>query len=120
MTSKVLLLEQSEAVTRSIMLSLGANGYEVLPAATVEQARKLLETSSIGLVIADQNILPEEWARLMENYSGSGLFSPVPLILLTSEEGMLSRETITFAKDWIIKPFSANRLLKAVNSFTIH
>lgn len=51
--AKILLLEDDESLNRGISLKLTKEGYEVLSAAGVSEAKKLLSETQVALVISD-------------------------------------------------------------------
>lgn len=112
----ILLLEDDENLNRGISLKLSKEGYHVLPAYTILEAKKVFETENIDLVISDIT-LPD----------GSGLdFGKVVreksnaiLIYLTAmdQEIDIVNGYDTGADDYITKPFSVNILTSKVNAF---
>lgn len=111
----ILLLEDDENLNRGISLRLEKEGYRVLPAFHISQARRLFHENEVSLIISDI-ILPD----------GSGLdfgrevrkSSSVYLIFLTAlnqEIDIVSGYDIG-ADDYITKPFSLIILLSKVNA----
>lgn len=113
---KILLLEDDENLNRGISLKLSKEGYQVLSAHTIHEARLIFESEQIDLVISDI-MLPD----------GSGLDfgkavrerSNVFLIYLTAmdQEIDIVNGYDTGADDYITKPFSVNILTSKVNAF---
>lgn len=112
----VLLLEDDENLNRGICLKLEKEGYRVLSASKISQAKKVFETEQVDLVICDIT-LPD----------GSGLDfgkmvrqnSEAILIFLTAmdQEIDIVNGYDTGADDYITKPFSVNILTSKVNAF---
>ena len=111
----ILLLEDDENLNRGISLRLEKEGYRVLPAFHISQARRLFHENEVSLIISDIT-LPD----------GSGLdfgrevrkSSSVYLIFLTAlnqEIDIVSGYDIG-ADDYITKPFSLIILLSKVNA----
>lgn len=109
-------MEDDENLNRGIVLKLSKEGYEVLPAHTIQEARTMFDSEPIDLVISDIS-LPD----------GSGLDfgravrerSDVILIYLTAmdQEIDIVNGYDTGADDYITKPFSVNVLTSKVNAF---
>ena len=51
--AKILVLEDDESLNRGISLKLSKEGYEVLSAAGVSEAKKLYSENEVALVISD-------------------------------------------------------------------
>ena len=50
---KILLLEDDESLNRGISLKLSKEGYQVLSAYTMREAKSMFEKEAINLVISD-------------------------------------------------------------------
>ncbi len=113
---KILLLEDDKNLNRGISLKMSKEGYQVLSAYTIREAKSIFEKEMIDLVISDIT-LPD----------GSGLDfgkavrerSNVLLIYLTAmdQEIDIVNGYDTGADDYITKPFSVNILTSKVNAF---
>lgn len=113
---KILVLEDDENLNRGISLKLNKEGYQVLSAYTIQEAKVLFEREAIDLVISDIT-LPD----------GDGLTfgkrvrerSNTFLIYLTAmdQEVDIVNGYDTGADDYITKPFSVNILMSKVNAF---
>ncbi len=109
-------MEDDENLNRGISLKLSKEGYQVLSAYTIHEAKLIFESEPIDLVICDIT-LPD----------GSGLDfgksvrerSNVILIYLTAmdQEIDIVNGYDTGADDYITKPFSVNILTSKVNAF---
>lgn len=112
----ILLLEDDNNLNRGISLKLRKEGYQVLSANTIQEAKVFLEREAIDLVISDI-MLPD----------GSGLDfgkevrkrSNALLIYLTAMDGEIDivNGYDTGADDYITKPFSVTILTSKVNAF---
>lgn len=113
---KILLLEDEENLNRGISLKLSKEGYEVLSAYTIAEAREVFEKEDIDLVISDIT-LPDgnglDFGRTVRERSN------VLLIFLTAmdQEIDIVNGYDTGADDYITKPFSVNILTSKVNAF---
>lgn len=113
---KILLLEDDESLNRGISLKLGKEGYQVLSAYTMREAKSIFEKEAIDLVISDIT-LPDgnglDFGRAVRERSD------VHLIYLTAmdQEIDIVNGYDTGADDYITKPFSVNILVSKVNAF---
>lgn len=73
----ILLLEDDENLNRGISLKLGKEGYRVLSAYTIREAKAIFEKEAIDLVISDIT-LPDgnglDFGKLVREKSNAGLF----------------------------------------------
>lgn len=113
---KILLLEDDESLNRGISLKLSKEGYQVLSAYTMREAKSMFEQEAIDLVISDIT-LPDgnglDFGRAVRERSD------VHLIYLTAmdQEIDIVNGYDTGADDYITKPFSVNILVSKVNAF---
>ena len=113
---KILLLEDDESLNRGISLKLSKEGYQVLSAYTMREAKFMFEKEAIDLVISDIT-LPDgnglDFGRAVREKSD------VHLIYLTAmdQEIDIVNGYDTGADDYITKPFSVNILVSKVNAF---
>lgn len=115
MMRTILLLEDDENLNRGISLKLKKEGYHVLSAYTIREAKVLFEREDIDLIISDIT-LPD----------GNGLDfgkdvrekSNVYFIYLTAmdQEIDIVNGYDMGADDYITKPFSVNVLISKVNA----
>ena len=113
---RILLLEDDESLNRGISLKLDKEGYQVLSAYTMREAKSMFEQEAIDLVISDIT-LPDgnglDFGRAVRERSD------VHLIYLTAmdQEIDIVNGYDTGADDYITKPFSVNILVSKVNAF---
>ena len=113
---KILLLEDDESLNRGISLKLSKEGYQVLSAYTMREAKSMFEKEAIDLLISDIT-LPDgnglDFGRAVREKSD------VHLIYLTAmdQEIDIVNGYDTGADDYITKPFSVNILVSKVNAF---
>lgn len=119
MISKILLIEDSEAISKSITLNLQGNGYKVYSTDNIKEGLKILSETEIGLIIADMNLKSSKTTDFTRNISGDSRYNLIPLLMLTDEAGRDSKKSISGIEGWIIKPFSADKLLNTVRRLSI-
>lgn len=117
MTRKILLVEDSEAISKSIIVNLQENGYKVYSSKTTTEGLRILSENKIGLIIADVNLKNNKIIDFTSNIADDSKYNLIPLLMLSNEEGKVSNKSISGIEEWIIKPFSTDRLLKTVGKF---
>lgn len=111
----ILLLEDDENLNRGISLKLGKEGYRVLSAFSMKEAKQLWIQESIQMVISDIT-LPDgnglDFGRMVREKSD------VYLMYLTAldQEIDIVNGYDTGADDYMTKPFSVNILVSKVNA----
>ena len=119
MIRNILLIEDSEAISKSIIVNLHENGYEVYSTETITEGLRILSETEIGLIIADINLENSKIIDFARNIAGDSRYNLIPLIMLIDEGGKVSKRSIPGIEEWIIKPFSADKLLKTVRRLSI-
>lgn len=112
---KILIIENDRALNNGIALALKAESYLFLQAFELEEAKQMLKSEKIELVILDLNLPdgdgPELLKRIKEAYG-------IPVVILAARD----RETDIMtglesgADDYIMKPFSLMALRARVNN----
>lgn len=113
--AKILLLEDDESLNRGISLKLTKEGYEVLSAAGVSEAKKLLNETQVALVISDITVGDGDGLTFCRELRQK---SDVYIIFLTAldQEVDIVNGYDAGADDYITKPFSLMVLISKVNA----
>lgn len=109
----ILLIDDDVRIRRMLRLSLEANGYSILEAATGEQGLQQIASKHLDLIILDLN-LPDMHG--LEVLRRAREFSKVPAIVLSVLTG--DEEKIALldagADDYLTKPFAMGELLARI------
>lgn len=113
--AKILLLEDDESLNRGISLKLSKEGYEVLSATGVSEAKKLFDQTQVGLVISDITMEDGDGLTFCRELRQK---SDVYIIFLTAldQEVDIVNGYDAGADDYITKPFSLMVLISKVNA----
>lgn len=112
---KILVVDDEPRYLKLVRYNLKAEGYEVITAATGEEALALVARKKLDLVILDIRLPDidgyEVCTRIRE-------FSSIPVIMLTAkgEEQDRVKGLRLGADDYITKPFSAEELMARVEA----
>lgn len=112
----ILLIEDDENLYRGISLKLSKEGYSVLSASDIKEAKQYWQSNTIDMIISDI-LLPDgsglEFGRKIRKESN------IYLLYLTAldQEIDIINGYDTGADDYITKPFSVNALVAKVNAF---
>src|SRR5579863_7183014 len=115
-THRVLLVDDDEAVREVMALTLTAKGFDVVPAASVVEALKLIATENFDVLITDLHMPnPSDGFAVVTAMRHS---QPDALTLLVSgyPDVKSAMEAILLeADDIIVKPFEAGKLAEMVH-----
>jgi len=113
---KILVLEDDENLNKGISLKLSKEGYQVLSAYTIKEAKIFFEKEIIDLVISDIT-LPDgdglTFGKVVREKSNALLL----YLTAMDQEIDIVNGYDTGADDYITKPFSVNILISKVNAF---
>lgn len=112
---RILLIEDDENLSRGITLKLTAEGYSVLPAKNLEDAKEIWDTNAIDMVISDISLPDGSGLEFGKRIRGE---SDVFLLYLTAldQETDIVNGYDTGADDYITKPFSMKALVAKINA----
>jgi DNA-binding response OmpR family regulator len=113
--SRLLLVEDDEALALGIEFTLVDEGYKVLRASTFNEGKKLFDNGSFDLIILDVN-LPDGSGYELCKYIRSK--SDVPIIFLTAldEEVNVVLGFEIGGDDYITKPFRVKELISRIKA----
>ena len=113
----VLVIEDEPNVRKLVTVNLISRGYAVLEAANVPQALDLLRSATPDLMILDIK-LPEMtgWDLLAQTAADPNRVVKCPVLVMTASimEAQVDRDRYPNVVDVLIKPFSATRLMTAI------
>ena len=95
-------------------VNLELEGYRVLDAATLDEARALLESEAVAVVLLDLHVGLERGDTLLEELQGRE--PRVPVVVVTGSAEVDSGERRLEADAVLAKPFTIDELLGTVRS----
>lgn len=109
-TSRVLVVDDEEAIVRALSTNLKARGYVVDLAATGEQALDLAARRHPDAVILDLGLPGIDGVEVVRGLRG---WSQVPIIVLSARSGEADKVAAldAGADDYVAKPFGMDELL---------
>ena len=119
MGKTILVIDDSESVRQLLAFSLKENGYDVVEADNGKTALSKLSGAKINLIICDVN-MPEmdgiAFVKALKNDEAYAAHKFTPVIMLTTESGEDKKAEGKEAgvKAWMVKPFTPDRLISAV------
>jgi two-component system copper resistance phosphate regulon response regulator CusR len=108
--TRVLVVEDQRSLLRNLERGLEEEGYEVVPAGSIGEARSALARQP-DLIVLDLMLPDGSGIDLLRQFRGQGIWQPV--LVLTARDSVDDRvEGLDAgADDYLVKPFSFNELL---------
>lgn len=112
---QILIIEDDEAISKMVSLSLHQQGFKTLIATDIKSAMRLIHANSPDLIILDLG-LPDGDGKGLIKTIRSELSTPIIVVSARSEEKEVIASLDSGADDYVIKPFSVDELLARVRS----
>jgi two-component system alkaline phosphatase synthesis response regulator PhoP len=114
--AKILVVDDEVNITQILEFSIGAEGYEVITASNGEEAVEKARREQPDLIILDimmPRIDGYEACRILKS---NPLTKNIPVVLLTAKGRDIDKRLgyEVGATDYIIKPFSPNKLIERI------
>jgi len=117
MGKKILVIDDSAAIRQSISYILNQEGYETTEASDgLEGLQKLDGVDHLDCIITDVNMPNMDGITFIRKARENAKFKFVPILVLTTESqgAKMNEGKDAGATGWIVKPFSADKLLAVV------
>ena len=116
--SRVLVVEDESAIAELISLNLRHAGYEVILAATADQAQAAIDGVLPDLVLLDWMLPGQSGHALAKRWRGEQRTKGLPIIMLTArgDEADKVAGLDAGADDYLTKPFSTNELMARIRA----
>ncbi len=119
MNKTFLVVDDSAAMRQLISLAIQDAGYSVLLAENGKDALDKSNGANIHMVITDLNMPDMDGIELIAKLRNRPDHKFTPIIMLTTEaqEEKMMQGKAAGASGWIVKPFTAEQLMKVVKKF---
>lgn len=116
MAKKILVVDDSAAIRKSVSYILTQAGYEVLDAEDGQAGVGRLSEGPFDLIITDVNMPNMDGIELVRQVRKNAEHKFAPVIVLTTEnqDSKMAEGKEAGATGWIVKPFDADKLLAVV------
>jgi two-component system chemotaxis response regulator CheY len=115
---QVLVVDDSETVRREIAQSLKHAGFMALEAGDGVSGLKLAQEQKPALIILDVNMPRMNGLEMLEHLRMDFATANIPVVILTTEaeELMIERARKAGAKGWLIKPVTADHVVRTAQA----
>lgn len=117
MAKQLLVIDDSAAIRQSISYILNQEGYETIEAVDgLDGLQKLEASAQLDCVITDVNMPNMDGISFIRKARENPKFKFIPILVLTTESqgSKMNEGKEAGATGWIVKPFSADKLLAVV------
>lgn len=116
MAKRVLIVDDSSAIRKSVSFILDQAGYAVVAAEDGLDALSKLDGASFDLIVTDVNMPNLDGIGLVKKVREQPAYKYTPIVVLTTESqgSKMEEGKAAGATGWIVKPFDADKLLAVV------
>jgi len=116
MSSRVLIVDDEPDILFMIKVILRSEGYDVLAASGVREARAQLSEDDPDLVLLDLRLADGEGWDVLRDLRDAGKLERVPVVVLSAHAspGTIRRALDEGAAGYVTKPFVTSELVGAV------
>ena len=118
MSQKILIIEDEPDIRKTLEYNISREGYEVISASSLSEARHNLESSSFSLLLLDLMLPDGSGLDLFRELKQDKSKSSMPVIILTAKDDEVDK-VVGFelgADDYVTKPFSVRELILRVKA----
>lgn len=116
MAKKIMIVDDSVSIRKSVSFVLSQEGFEVIEAEDGIDGLKKVEGAGCSLVITDINMPNMNGIDFIKNLRQDPAYKFTPIIALTTEsqDGKMQEGKAAGATGWIVKPFTSEKLIAIV------
>ena len=118
MSQKILIIEDEPDIRKTLEYNISREGYEVISASSLSEAKQNLESSSFSLLLLDLMLPDGSGLDLFRELKQDKSKSSMPVIILTAKDDEVDK-VVGFelgADDYVTKPFSVRELILRVKA----
>jgi len=116
---RILVVEDSPTTRKVIAITLGQKGYEIIEASDGLEALSMLNEGKPDLILLDIILPKMDGYKILEIIKKNAEFKNIPVIMLTSRDGMLSKlkGKIAGSTAYLTKPFEPSHLVETIEKY---
>lgn len=121
MAKTIMVVDDSASLRQVVGIALRGAGYEVIEGADGKDALSKLTGQKIHLIISDVNMPNMDGITFVKSLKQMPAYKFTPVIMLTTEsqEAKKAEGQAAGAKAWVVKPFSPDVMLNAVQKLIL-
>lgn len=113
MSQKILIIEDEPDIRKTLEYNISREGYHVVSASSLVEAKSQLESDSFSLILLDLMLPDGSGLDLCREIKSDKEKSSIPIIILTAKDDEVDK-VVGFelgADDYVTKPFSVRELI---------
>ncbi|HEY9678932.1 MAG TPA: ATP-binding protein [Drouetiella sp.] len=110
----VLIVEDDDQLSQVLSVHVGAEGFSVVKARTLRDARKYMAASRPDVIILDLKLPDGDGLSLIEEMRDNPNTSNIPVVVITGKETAEGYSCNPMIFDWLQKPFDTQTLIQAI------
>ena len=113
MSQKILIIEDEPDIRKTLDYNISREGYHVVSASSLVEAKSQLESDSFSLILLDLMLPDGSGLDLCREIKSDKEKSSIPIIILTAKDDEVDK-VVGFelgADDYVTKPFSVRELI---------
>ncbi len=116
---RILVVEDSPTTRKVISITLGQKGYEIIEARDGLEALSKLNDNKPDLILLDIVLPKMDGYKILEIIKGNSVFKHIPVIMLTSKDGMISKwkGKLAGSTAYLTKPFDPKKLVTTIEKY---
>ncbi|MDF3822701.1 response regulator [Leptospira sp. 96542] len=121
MSKTVMVVDDSASLRQVVGIALRGAGYEVIEGCDGKDALSKLTGQKVHLIISDVNMPNMDGISFVKALKQLPAYKFTPVIMLTTEsqEAKKAEGQAAGAKAWVVKPFSPDVMLNAVQKLIL-
>jgi len=118
MSGRILVVDDEPDIVFMLKVILRSEGFDVIPATSVAEAREQLSSEDPDLVLLDLRLSDGEGWEVLQNLRDEGRLDRSPVVILSAHAspGTIKRALDEGAASYVTKPFIASELVGTVRS----
>jgi len=114
----ILAIDDEEHILELVQYNLEVNGFEVLTAGCIEEAKKIIEEREIQFILLDVMLPDMDGITALREFREKEKTKDIPIVMLTAKTEEVDRiiGLELGADDYISKPFSVRELVARVKA----
>jgi DNA-binding response OmpR family regulator len=113
---RILIVDDEPQIRRILRVTLAAKGYEVMEAASGEDALTLMRSKKCDLLLLDINMPGITGLEVCRNLRGSADRVGVAVVVMSTGEEHRAKALDAGADDYLSKPFGITQVFSCVES----
>src|SRR5437870_8132705 len=113
MSARILVVDDEPDIVFMLKVILRSEGFDVIPATNLAEAREQLSSEDPDLVLLDLRLTDGEGWEVLENLRDDGRLDRTPVVILSAHASpaTIKRALDGGAVSYVTKPFIASELL---------